>query len=101
MAELADAPDLGSGVHDVGVRVPFPARKKEQQEGIPSCCSFFCSFLRTSTSVCIYSTRIKLLHLFKEGIVHANTTRINEKQERDIGNDGDGITGHSEKKNLA
>ena len=25
MAELADAPDLGSGVHDVGVQVPLSA----------------------------------------------------------------------------
>ena len=25
MAELADAPDLGSGVYDVGVQVPLPA----------------------------------------------------------------------------
>ena len=30
MAELADAPDLGSGVYDVGVQVPLsaPSQKK-------------------------------------------------------------------------
>ena len=28
MAELADAPDLGSGVTDVGVRVPLAAPKQ-------------------------------------------------------------------------
>ena len=28
MAELADAPDLGSGVTDVGVRVPLAAPKR-------------------------------------------------------------------------
>lgn len=49
-------------------------------------------FLRTSTYI--------RTHLRKKRD-DANTTRINEKQERDIGNDGDGITGHSEKKNLA
>lgn len=88
MAELADAPDLGSGVHDVGVRVPFPARKKNnKRESL-----LVVLFLRTSTYICT--------HLRKKRD-DANTTRINEKQERDIGNDADGITGHSEKKNLA
>ena len=29
MAELADAPDLGSGVHDVQVQVLLSARKKD------------------------------------------------------------------------
>ena len=29
MAELADAPDLGSGVQYVGVQVPLPAPKKD------------------------------------------------------------------------
>ena len=28
VAELADAPDLGSGVNDVGVQVPSPAPNK-------------------------------------------------------------------------
>lgn len=46
MAELADAPDLGSGVHDVGVRVPFPARKKNnKRESL--LVVFFALYLRT------------------------------------------------------
>ena len=32
MAELADAPDLGSGVTDVGVRVPLAAPKQTEIE---------------------------------------------------------------------
>ena len=30
VAELADAPDLGSGVNDVGVQVPSPAPHQTQ-----------------------------------------------------------------------
>ena len=44
MAELADAPDLGSGVNDVQVQVLLSAEKKERHTGYgsyPVCRSFF------------------------------------------------------------
>ena len=34
VAELADAPDLGSGVNDVGVQVPSPAPSKGNEKDI-------------------------------------------------------------------
>lgn len=89
---MADAPDLGSGVHDVGVRVPFPARKKNNK--------------RESLLVVLFLPLFAHEHIPFASILRkkrddAITTRINERQERDTENDGDGITGHSEKKNLA
>lgn len=35
VAELADAPDLGSGVNDVGVQVPSAAPKIGKPNGLP------------------------------------------------------------------
>ena len=35
VAELADAPDLGSGVNDVGVQVPSPAPKTKGTIKVP------------------------------------------------------------------
>ena len=35
VAELADAPDLGSGVNDVGVQVPLAAPKIGKPNGLP------------------------------------------------------------------
>lgn len=35
VAELADAPDLGSGVNDVGVQVPSAAPRRGKPNGLP------------------------------------------------------------------
>ena len=53
VAELADAPDLGSGVYDVGVQVPSSAGEKK------SCikASFFC---------CVKTTQIVNLEKFRK-----------------------------------
>ena len=49
MAEVADAPDLGSGVHDVQVQVLLSARKKDVPIifGTSSFIIIFYEFLRS------------------------------------------------------
>ena len=45
MAELADAPDLGSGVNDVGVQVPSPAPNKNESYDTIGIATFVLFFL--------------------------------------------------------
>ena len=48
MAELADAPDLGSGVNDVGVQVPSAAPRRGKPNGLPYFFKNTASLLATS-----------------------------------------------------
>ena len=72
MAELADAPDLGSGVFDVQVQVLLSAVKNPRKSGVflLSCCISCCIFFmkKEIAKVFVYH-HIRCVTLFCEGVL--------------------------------
>ena len=70
MAELADAPDLGSGVTDVGVRVPLAAPKQTEIEPdihfCKRCCGLYlCKVRKKHKVLCLVAyTNLKSTEVF-------------------------------------